>query len=46
MKADQTQSSTSEKLPETGEEAHYAIFGVAALSILAGLGMVAKRKEQ
>ncbi|MDO4775381.1 MAG: LPXTG cell wall anchor domain-containing protein [Aerococcaceae bacterium] len=45
MKADQTQSSTSEKLPETGEEAHYAFFGVAALSILAGLGMVAKRKE-
>ena len=31
------------KLPETGEASTYAIFGAAALSILAGLGLVAPK---
>ncbi|MDO4775400.1 MAG: LPXTG cell wall anchor domain-containing protein, partial [Aerococcaceae bacterium] len=33
-------------LPNTGETAGYAIFGAAALSILASVGMVAKREEE
>lgn len=39
----------SEKLPETGEATAYAVFGGAALSILAGIGLITpriKRKEQ
>ena len=36
-----------EKLPETGEATSYAIFGAAALSVLAGIGLVApKFKEE
>ena len=36
-----------EKLPETGEVTSYAIFGSAALTVLAGLGLVApKFKEE
>ena len=33
------------ELPETGEAFATTIFGVAALSVLAGLGLVAKRRE-
>lgn len=35
-----------EKLPETGEVSSFAIFGGAALSVLAGLGLVASKKEE
>ena len=35
-----------QELPETGEVASFAIFGGAALSVLAGLGLVASKKEE
>ncbi|MGO4936247.1 G5 domain-containing protein [Fundicoccus sp. Sow4_H7] len=35
-----------ETLPDTGEEQQYAIFGAAALAILAGLGMIVPRKRE
>ncbi|PKY88585.1 hypothetical protein CYJ57_05525, partial [Falseniella ignava] len=43
--ASSTAKSSSGLLPETGESASTAIFGAAALSVLAGLGLVAKRRE-
>ncbi|EKB53612.1 LPXTG-domain-containing protein cell wall anchor domain [Falseniella ignava CCUG 37419] len=43
--ASSTAKSSSGLLPETGETASTAIFGAAALSVLAGLGLVAKRRE-
>lgn len=33
-------------LPDTGEEKQYAIFSVAVLSILAGLGLIVPRKKE
>lgn len=33
-------------LPDTGEEKHYAIFSVAVLSILAGIGLIVPRKRE
>lgn len=35
-----------QELPETGEVSSFAIFGGAALSVLAGLGLVASKKEE
>ena len=43
--ASSTAKSSSGLLPETGEADATAIFGAAALSVLAGLGLVAKRRE-
>lgn len=44
---DKAQASKEDSaLPNTGETAGYAIFGAAALSILASVGMVAKREEE
>ena len=43
--ASSTAKSSAGLLPETGESASTAIFGAAALSVLAGLGLVAKRRE-
>ena len=43
--ASSTAKSSAGLLPETGEAATTAIFGAAALSVLAGLGLVAKRRE-
>ena len=43
--ASSTAKSSAGLLPETGEANATAIFGAAALSILAGLGLVAKRRE-
>ena len=43
--ASSTAKSSSGLLPETGEANATAIFGAAALSVLAGLGLVAKRRE-
>lgn len=34
------------KLPQTGEESAFAIYGAAALAILAGLGLVAKKENE
>lgn len=39
------ENSDEEALPATGEASNTAIFGVAALSILSGLGLVARRKK-
>ena len=36
-----TVKKSEEKLPETGESSPYVIFGVAALTVLAGVGLVA-----
>lgn len=36
-----TKGSDQAKLPETGESSSYAIFGAAALAVLAGVGLVA-----
>ncbi|MGX7107691.1 LPXTG cell wall anchor domain-containing protein, partial [Hutsoniella sourekii] len=38
--------SDSESLPETGEAKDYALFSAAALSVLAGLGLVAPRRKE
>ncbi|MGF3112131.1 LPXTG cell wall anchor domain-containing protein [Facklamia sp. P9177] len=34
------------ELPQTGEGSTFAIYGAAALSVLAGLGLVAKKREE
>ncbi|SDI98034.1 LPXTG cell wall anchor domain-containing protein, partial [Dolosicoccus paucivorans] len=39
------QDSGKETLPETGEAENFAVFGMAALSVLAGVGLVTRRKE-
>ncbi|MBS4456109.1 pullulanase [Tuanshanicoccus lijuaniae] len=39
-------ATTSEQLPKTGERDAYLIFSAAALSILAGIGMVSAKREE
>ena len=45
-KKEEKKEDKKEKLPETGEVSSFAIFGGAALSVLAGLGLVASKKEE
>ena len=44
--AHSTKQNNQAMLPETGEGQVFAIFGTAALSILASLGMVKSRKTE
>ena len=45
-KAEAKKEAKKQELPETGEVSSFAIFGGAALSVLAGLGLVASKKEE
>ncbi|MGX7108962.1 LPXTG cell wall anchor domain-containing protein [Facklamia miroungae] len=37
---------SKDELPQTGDSSAFAIYGAAALSVLAGLGLVAKKREE
>ncbi|MBS4461058.1 LPXTG cell wall anchor domain-containing protein [Aerococcaceae bacterium zg-B36] len=44
--APKAEAPKAESLPETGEKDAYLIFGAAALSILAGVGLVSTRRQE